>query len=220
MIGSATETVGSTFSEELLQVARDKTLAVIKEAASQMKPGVTELQAKQLIAYIQTKMGAPTSWHPPQIRFGRNTLLPFGQKDVENPELQENDIFFFDIGPIFDGHEGDVGRAFSIGSDPEMAKCASDCEIIWNEVREHWRTTGVNGAELYAFAAECAAKHGWVLSLQKANGHRIADFPHAARQRGSIQGFEAHPAPNRWILEIQIRHPSKPFGAFFEDLLN
>lgn len=220
MIGTASETVGPTFRDELLLAARDRTLAVIKEAASQVKPGMTELEAKQLIARIQTQMGAPTSWHPPQIRFGRNTLLPFGQKDIENPTLQENDIFFFDIGPIFDGHEGDVGRTFSIGSDPEMAKCALDCEQIWNEVREHWRTAGVTGAQLYVFAAECALKRGWTLALQKANGHRIADFPHAARQRGSIEGFENHPAPNRWILEIQIRHQSKPYGAFFEDLLN
>jgi methionyl aminopeptidase len=53
-----------------------------------------------------------------------------------------------------------------------------------------------------------------------ADDHRIADFPHAARTRGSIEGFEQTPAPNRWILEIQIRHPSKTFGAFYEDLLN
>jgi hypothetical protein len=59
-----------------------------------------------------------------------------------------------------------------------------------------------------------------VLSLKKAAGHRIADFPHTARRRGSIEKLEYIPATNRWILEIQIRHPEKPFGAFFEDLLN
>jgi Xaa-Pro aminopeptidase len=220
MQGPANESVGTGFSDELLQAARDKTLAVIREAASQTRPGMSENEVKQLIARIQTQIGAPTSWHPPQIRFGRNTLLPFGKKDVENPILQDNDIFFFDIGPIFDGHEGDVGRTFSVGSDPEMAKCARDCEEIWNDVRTKWASSGVNGAELYAFAAECARQRGWELALEKANGHRIADFPHAARGRGSVEGFESHHAPNRWILEIQIRHPLKPFGAFFEDLLN
>ena len=78
----------------------------------------------------------------------------------------------------------------------------------------------MTGEELYKFAEECAVARGWRLSLQKANGHRISDFPHVARIRGSIEGFLEKPSANRWILEIQIRHPSKAFGAFYEDLLN
>jgi len=27
------------------------------------------------------------------------------------------------------------------------------------------------------------------------------------------------PASGLWVLEIQLRHPTRPFGAFFEDLL-
>jgi hypothetical protein len=27
------------------------------------------------------------------------------------------------------------------------------------------------------------------------------------------------PALRRWMLEIQIAHPTRPFGAFYEDLL-
>ena len=27
------------------------------------------------------------------------------------------------------------------------------------------------------------------------------------------------PSSGLWVLEIQIRHPSREFGAFFEDLL-
>jgi Xaa-Pro aminopeptidase len=219
MRGPADETVGENFSVDLLDAARDKTLAVILEAAKTVKPGATESETKALIQEIQTRLGAPKSWHPPQIRFGKNTLLAFGERGVENNALEKNDIFFFDIGPIFDGHEGDVGRAFYLGSDPEMEKCCRDVERIWHEVREHWREMRATGAELYAFAEACARKHGWILALNQANGHRIADFPHAARARGSIEGFAETPAPDRWILEIQIRHPSRPFGAFYEDLL-
>ena len=70
------------------------------------------------------------------------------------------------------------------------------------------------------FAQNCAKSYGWILSLEKANGHRISDFPHAARIRGNIEEFDSTPAPDRWILEIQIRHPTRPFGAFYEDLLS
>ncbi|MFP3748232.1 (Fe-S)-binding protein, partial [Achromobacter sp. SIMBA_011] len=31
--------------------------------------------------------------------------------------------------------------------------------------------------------------------------------------------FDACPNAGLWILEIQIAHPTKPFGAFYEDLL-
>jgi len=220
MLGIADETVGEQFDQDLLQKARNKTLDVIMAAATLIKPGMSESDAKTLIADIQSQMGAPKSWHPPQIRFGENTLLPFAKMGQENVRLKENDIFFLDLGPIFDNHEGDVGRPFVVGQDPEMQKCCLDAEEIWHEVRNHWKTKAVSGGELYLFAKTRAEARGWQLTLEKANGHRIADFPHAARSRGSVEGFNETPSANRWILEIQIRHPSKPFGAFYEDLLS
>ncbi len=220
MQGTADETVGPEFRVDLLRSARDKTLRVIEEAAKRVKPGLTELAAKKMVLEIQAELGAPKSWHPPQIRFGVNTIQPFNSPGEENVALKENDIFFFDLGPIFEGHEGDVGRAFALGNNPDFRRCCRDAEEIWHEVRTHWEKSGDTGAELYAFAAARAEKRGWILSLTKANGHRIADFPHAAKVRGSIEDFPQKPAPNRWILEIQIRHPQEKYGAFFEDLLN
>jgi Xaa-Pro aminopeptidase len=220
MLGITDETVGGEFQDHLLQQARDKTLQVILESAAYVVPGMTESEAKTLIGERQARLGAAKSWHPPQIRFGENTLLPFGEKGQEELRLKEDDIFFFDIGPIFDGHEGDVGRAFVVGQDPEMQKCCRDAEAIWQEVRDHWKTQHKSGPELYQFARTRAKLRGWVLTAEKANGHRIADFPHAARSRGSIEEFDRNPAPNRWILEIQIRHSVRAFGAFYEDLLN
>lgn len=219
MQGIADETVGPDFQTDLLTAARDRTLAVILEAAARMQPGISEREAKALVQEIQAARGAPKSWHPPQIRLGPNSVLPFNARGEENPVLGENDIFFFDLGPIFDGHEGDVGRTFAVGDDPEMLRCCRDVETIWREVREYWETKQAHGAELYAFARERAEARGWILSLEKANGHRIADFPHAAKNRGSVEEFPGLPQADRWILEIQIRHPSRAFGAFYEDLL-
>lgn len=220
MQGPTNESVGEFFSDALLMAARDKTLQVIQETAGRIRPGMTESETKKLLQEIQLKLGAPKSWHPPQIRFGENTLLPFGEKGQVDVPLKSDDIFFLDIGPIFDGHEGDVGRPFVLGDDPEMIRCCQDVEKIWHEVRQHWAQQNATGEALYRFAEQCAAKKGWVLAKNEANGHRISDFPHAARIRGSIEGFQNKPAANRWILEIQIRHPTRQFGAFFEDLLN
>lgn len=220
MQGVVNETVGAGFQIDLLQRARDLTLRVIEEAARKIGPGTSELDAKKIIQDIQTALGGEKNWHPPQIRFGVNSILGFGEKGEENVTLRSEDIYFLDLGPIFQGHEGDVGRAFALGSNPEHARCCRDVEAIWHEVRNHWSEHGVTGAQLYAFATEAAKKRGWELLISKANGHRIADFPHAAKARGSIEEFPSKPAPDRWILEIQIRHPSEKFGAFFEDILH
>lgn len=214
------ETVGGQFQNDLLKLARDKSLAVIMEVSSKIRPGMREIEAKELLQEIQTQRGAPKSWHPPQIRFGKNTLLAFGQKGQEDVVLQDNDIYFLDIGPIFENHEGDVGRPFVVGNSPEMEKCCKDACSIWHEVQAHWNATNASGKELYQMARKSAERYGWVLSLQKANGHRISDFPHAARMRGSIEELDKKPAANRWILEIQIQHPTEAYGAFYEDLLN
>lgn len=214
------ESVGEGFQASLLELARDKTLEVILEASSQIVPGMSQAEARALVVKIQAEKGAPKAWHPPQIRFGVNTLLPFGRIGPDDIRLAPNDIYFLDIGPIFDGYEGDVGRAFAVGTDPEMQKCCQDVQLIWQEVRDHWKNNQVSGKDLYEFAEARATFHGWQLSLEKADGHRVADFPHAARMRGSIKGLDIIPSQNRWILEIQIQHKTRPFGAFYEDILS
>ena len=219
MKSKTNESIGDHFSEDKLKLARDLTLELIIEAKQQIKVGMSESEARSIINEIQIQKGSSKSWHPAQIRFGENSIHPFGVLGDETIRLKENDIFFLDLGPIFHDHEGDVGRTFFLGSDKDFIRCSNDVEIIWNEVRDHWFNQKVSGPKLYEFAKKRAEIRGWVLSLQKANGHRIADFPHIAKMRGSIEEYISVPSPNRWILEIQIRHPIKKFGAFYEDLL-
>jgi hypothetical protein len=59
---------------------------------------------------------------------------------------------------------------------------------------------------------------GWTLNW-KVKGHRVSDFPHAIYKAGALGDFEGAPATGLWILEIQIAHPDRPIGAFYEDLL-
>jgi Xaa-Pro aminopeptidase len=216
---SVDESVGEVFDPALLSAARDKTLAEIEDVARQIKPGMSESDAAALLKETQTARGAAKSWHPPQIRFGKNTLLPFGATSDKWVVLKNDDIFFLDIGPIFDGHEGDVGRAFAVGDDPRFQRCAEAVKQIWFAVKDKWSHEKISGEQLYEFAQKTAHAMGWVLALEKASGHRVADFPHTAGRRGSIAKWPTTLSPDRWILEIQIRHLSEPFGAFYEDLL-
>lgn len=214
------ESVGTNFKESDLIQARDITLNVIQEAFEFVKPGLTEDEMKTEILNIQKKYNIPQTWHAPQVRFGINTTLPYGVPGQKNISLKDEDILFLDLGLIHKGHEGDVGRPMVIGNNPEMLKCKEDVQIIWDKVKEKWETTNLSGEGLYKYASQIAEQMGWLLSLKKANGHRIADFPHAVKTRGTIEALNLKPSKNRWILEIQILHPDKTFGAFYEDLLN
>ena len=60
---------------------------------------------------------------------------------------------------------------------------------------------------------------GWVFN-HHVKGHRVGDFPHAVHKPPALGAIGHVPAGDLWILEIQIRHPSRPFGAFHEDLLS
>jgi len=59
---------------------------------------------------------------------------------------------------------------------------------------------------------------GWVLNLDL-SGHRIADFPHTLVYEGPLAETDFRPSPLIWVLEIHIRHRTKDYGAFFEDML-
>ena len=50
------------------------------------------------------------------MRFGSNTTKNFDDPSEPGVVLGENDIFFIDIGPIFDGCEGDAGDTVAVGT--------------------------------------------------------------------------------------------------------
>jgi methionyl aminopeptidase len=114
--------------------------------------------------------------------------------------------------------EGDGGKTFFFGSDPEMLRCSKNVEEIFHIVRDKWMTTGMNGKALYEFAQKVTADMGWVLNMEL-TGHRLSEFPHSAYYDGTLAAVSIRPSPNLWVLEVQIKHPSKAIGGFFEDLL-
>ncbi len=81
-----------------------------------------------------------------------------------------------------------------------------------------WRDDGLSGEALYRYALERAEGMGWTLNWD-VKGHRVSDFPHAIYKAGDLGDFAGVPQTGLWILEIQLAHPTRPFGAFYEDLL-
>jgi Xaa-Pro aminopeptidase len=180
---------------------------------------MTDLDGRALVDETIHAAGAERLWHASQVRFGPNTRLPFGEAPARQHILQPGDAFFLDIGPVIDGHEGDVGRTFTLGGDGPGEALAQDGRDVWAIVADHWRRTRASGADLYAVAHDEAAARGRQLALTGAAGHRIGDFPHHIHHRGKLIDHESSPASDLWILEIHLIDTDTRLGAFHEDIL-
>ena len=212
------EAVGASYSIDSMRHAQAMTWRAIEQLSQQIRPGILESQARELGKQVLADLDMQRIWHPLLVRFGANTLKTFKQRSDGDPALAENDIFFIDMGAVWQGHEGDAGATFTTGSDPQMAACASAAKALFERVQLRWKTEKVVGLELYRYAQEQARDMGWELNLS-IKGHRVSDFPHAIHRGGDLGDFEHYPNEGLWILEIQIAHPSKAYGAFYEDLL-
>jgi len=212
------EAVGAAFSMSAMSRARERTIEAVNNIAAAIKPGLTEQQAGETAQAMLETMGMDRIWHKNLVRFGSETLKTFHEPSDPDRVLGEEDVFFVDLGIVWDGHEGDAGDTFVTGSDPEMHACAQAARDLWMLVATHWRDRRPSGEALYAYATEQAQAMGWRLNLE-IRGHRVSDFPHAIYRAGDLGDFALCPSAGLWILEIQIAHPTRPFGAFFEDLL-
>jgi Xaa-Pro aminopeptidase len=206
------------FSRAAFLDARRRAWDLLQDIAAQIRPGMTEPDAQALLKLAMARHGSEKPWHRPIIRFGSDTQKIFTPQSDPTLRLAEDDIFFLDFGPVWQGYEADVGATFTLGTDQEMAKCAGDAQRLFELVRDEWLRTQISGTALYDFAETAAQSRGWRLVRQQ-HGHRLGDFPHHAHFRGGLSEVDFYPASDAWVLEIHIRHPTRPFGAFYEDLL-
>lgn len=213
------EGVGKRFDPERMQHARERSWAALHGIRQHMRPGISEDEARLAATEVFRELGCERIWHPVLIRIGANTTRTFRQKSDPAVRLGENDSYFIDLGLVFDRHEGDVGDTFVVGDAPHKQACADAARALFGEVAAAWRSDGLSGQALYAFADELAQAMGWRLN-HAIKGHRVGDFPHSIHKGGDLGNLTAAPSDGLWILEIQIAHPSEPFGAFYEDLLS
>jgi Xaa-Pro aminopeptidase len=212
------EAVGANYDAAMLLEARARTRKAIDDIAARIAPGMAEEEAMELTRTVLAEAGLLRGWHAIHVRFGDNTLKNFGEPSEPNTVLRANDIFFIDIGPVWEKWEGDGGDTFVVGDDPVMHAAARDVRVLFDRVQAKWRAEGQTGTALYAYAAAEAQAMGWMLNLDM-SGHRLSDFPHRAIHKGPLAETPYAPSPGLWVLEIQIRHPVRPISAFYEDLL-
>ena len=211
------EAVGGRFDRQHMLHARERSWAALHGIRERMRPGISEDEAKAEAAEVFAALGMERLWHPVIIRIGSNTIKTYRERS-EPVRLGENDIYFIDLGLVFEGHEGDVGDTFVIGHAPQQQACAEAARELFRVTATAWHREGLSGEALYAFAEQQAQAMGWRLN-HEIKGHRVSDFPHAVHKAGDLGEYGERPADGLWILEIQIAHPTEAYGAFYEDLL-
>lgn len=214
----AIEGTGTSFSVAELLDVRVRTRRAVHMIAERVQPGMAEDEAKIIAREILTSLGMRKGWHHIIVRCGPNTTKDFMARSEPGVVLKDSDIFFVDIGPVYEGCEGDAGDTFVFGDNPDHHRAKRDVRAIWEDVRQVWFEQHLTGTELYDFATKAAENLGWKLNLDL-SGHRLSDFPHSAHYDGSLADVDFRPNPNLWVLEIAIGRPSGEFGAFYEDLL-
>lgn len=176
MTAQPKEAVGAAYSIESMRYAQAMTWQAIDQLAQRIRPGMLESEARDLGKQVLADLDMQRIWHPLLIRFGANTLKTFKQRSDGDPVLGENDIFFIDMGAVWQGHEGDAGATFATGNDPHMHACANAAKQLFDRVQARWKNDHVVGLELYRYAQEQAQAVGWRLNLD-IKGHRVSDFP-------------------------------------------
>ncbi len=212
------EGTGEKFSVVTLMDMRSRTRTAVGLIADQVEVGMAEEDAKAMARETLKSMGMRRGWHHIIVRFGPNTTKDFMERSEPGVVLGSDDIFFVDIGPIFEDTEGDAGDTFVVGDDPEHHRAkARRADHLGPGPRPvvHHRRLGPGAVRLRRRDHRAV---GWKLNLDL-SGHRLSDYPHSAHYDGPLAEVQFRPNPNLWVLEIAIAHPERPFGAFYEDLL-
>ncbi len=207
---------------QLFKVAEDRNL---------ITPGKSERELNTEIFNLASELfGIEKHWHKRIVRSGVNTLSPY-KENPPNLMIADDDILFFDFGPIIEGWEADLGRTYVIGDDPFKHKLKNDIELAWQETKEWFHEqTYVTAADLYQYAVKKAEEYGWAFGGEIA-GHLIGEFPHEKLEPGNFNLY-VHPENHNdmflpdakgnkreWILEMHFVDTKKQIGGFFEQLL-
>ncbi|KAJ9610614.1 hypothetical protein H2200_005391 [Cladophialophora chaetospira] len=215
-----------------LRDAQSKANALFEDISTRIvRSGISEKQmSDEIKALGLERHGVRTDWHKRVVRSGPNTLLPYNENPPDRT-VEEDDILFVDLGPVFAEWEADFGRTFVIGDDPVKLQLRDALEPTWHAVKSQFDANpDITGAELYAIACKEAKNAGWEFGGAH-SGHLIGDFPHERIPLDKITLYitEGNDAKMRqpgkdgnmrhWILEMHLVDKERQIGGFFEQLL-
>lgn len=211
-------------AEVLFKTIEDRQLVVAGKTEKQLNTEVFDL-AFELF-------GIKKFWHKRIVRAGENTLLPY-QANPPDLTLREDEIVFFDFGPVFEEWEADYGRTYVLGTNPRKLKLQRDTELAWMEGKAYYdlHKENITGAQFYQYTFELAKKYGWHYGNHHC-GHLIGNFPHEKivgeeeinyihpNNHQLMSDNDQHGNPRFWIYEIHFVDLDEKIGGFVERLVS
>ncbi|KAL0022533.1 hypothetical protein WJX79_009701 [Trebouxia sp. C0005] len=205
------------------------------ESKGILVPGCTETDIdKQLFDLAAADFGTRKHWHQRLPRVGQNTIHPIYDK-VADRALQEDDIVYVDLGPVFGDMEADFGRTYVLGDDAEKHKLNAALEQVFNDCKQHYLSNpSMTGAEFFEFVRKTSSKCGYEYANPNYCAHLVGKFSHDLEFGDDPQHYacpECSTPMNAlgpdnqermWILEIHLLQDPGigKYGGFYEDLLN
>ena len=212
------EATGEKFKIQEMMRIRELSKTAVKTIASRVRLGMNHSDGQHLIQQVLHEMGAVKQWHPAKFRIDQDSIKNFRETADESITIQEGSVFFIDIGPVWDDHEGDYGETYVFGQNTEKDKIAKAAEAVFKETEKIWKKEKLTGKELYQRASQYTQSLGYKLNMNM-DGHRVGDFPHALFFKGELATVDICPKPYLWVLEIHVLSLDDKYGAFFEDIL-
>lgn len=215
-----------------LQDAQDKAASLFAEIERTLiRSGISEAELSKEIHQLGVdRFNVRTHWHKRVVRSGPNTLQPY----AENPPdrmIEDDDILFIDLGPVFEEWEADFGRTFVLGNDETKARLRNDLDKVWSAGKKFFDANPeCTGQQLYRYVCEQASGLGWDFGGPHA-GHLVGTFPHeripndkvtfyiTEGNESAMRSTNAEGNQRHWILETHLTDRKKEIGGFCEQLL-
>ena len=217
----------------LLKEAQNKAYKLFSEIDQRnlVQAGKTEKDlSNEVFALAKELFCIEKYWHKRIVRTGQNTLCTYSD-NPPNLTVREDDILFFDFGPIFEGFEADFGMTYVLGNSTEKLKLKDDLETIFQRGKDIYRASpDMTGADFFSQIKQLSEDYGWLYGGPYC-GHLIGEFPHEIRCGEFAENYiclendKPMSEPDKdgkfrhWILEIHLINQNKQWGGFFEDLL-
>src|SRR5262245_60779333 len=101
------ERLGERHDHATLLEARRRAIAAVRDLARQVLPGMTEEEGLGAARRALRAQGFIDDWVAPYLRFGTNTLKKYAEPSEPGIVLREDDVWYVDVGPLWDNHECD-----------------------------------------------------------------------------------------------------------------
>jgi Xaa-Pro aminopeptidase len=201
------------------------------EKARLIVPGRSEREVEQdIFAMAQRDFGVEKHWHKRIVRSGPNSVTIAGDNPPDRI-IDDDDIVYLDLGPVFEDWEADIGKSYVLGGDARKHALVQELPRQFGILQAEYRANpAITGAELYDFAVKSAERAGWKFGGRIA-GHIISEFAHALipgdknlnrigpENPVPMSAPDGHGRVRHWIGEIHLVELDGSFGGFYERLL-